>query len=67
MLTGPSPAHLLGTDDLGRDVLTRLLYGARLSLGAACLAVAIATVAGRADRPGRRLSGRAGSTTRSCG
>ena len=46
MLTGPSPAHLLGTDDLGRDVLTRLLYGARLSLGAACLAVAIATVAG---------------------
>ena len=46
MLTRPSPAHLLGTDDLGRDVLTRLLYGARLSLGAACLAVAIATVAG---------------------
>jgi peptide/nickel transport system permease protein len=46
MLTAPSFAHLLGTDDLGRDVLTRLLYGARLSLGAACLAVAIATLAG---------------------
>ena len=46
MLAGPSPAHPLGTDDLGRDVLTRLLYGARLSLGAACLAVAIATLAG---------------------
>ena len=46
MLAGPSSAHLLGTDDLGRDVLTRLLYGARLSLGAACLAVAIATLAG---------------------
>jgi len=46
MLTAPSSAHLLGTDDLGRDVLTRLLYGARLSLGAACLAVAIATLAG---------------------
>ncbi|HUM14844.1 MAG TPA: ABC transporter permease [Candidatus Nitrosotalea sp.] len=46
MLAGPSLAHPLGTDDLGRDVLTRLLYGARLSLGAACLAVAIATVAG---------------------
>ena len=46
MLTAPSAAHLLGTDDLGRDVLTRLLYGARLSLGAACLAVAIATLAG---------------------
>jgi len=46
MLTAPSPAHLLGTDDLGRDVLTRLLHGARLSLGAACLAVTIATLAG---------------------
>ena len=46
MLAGPSTAHPLGTDDLGRDVLTRLLYGARLSLGAACLAVAIATLAG---------------------
>ena len=46
MLTAPSSAHPLGTDDLGRDVLTRLLYGARLSLGAACLAVAIATLAG---------------------
>jgi peptide/nickel transport system permease protein len=28
----PSPQHLLGTDDLGRDELTRLLYGARVSL-----------------------------------
>lgn len=46
MLAGPSLAHLLGTDDLGRDVLTRLLHGARLSLGAACLAVTIATLAG---------------------
>jgi peptide/nickel transport system permease protein len=27
--TGPSAAHLLGTDDLGRDLLSRLLYGAR--------------------------------------
>jgi peptide/nickel transport system permease protein len=27
--TGPSTAHLLGTDDLGRDLLSRLLYGAR--------------------------------------
>lgn len=45
-LIPPSSRYLLGTDDLGRDVLTRLLYGARLSLGAACLAVAIATVAG---------------------
>ena len=31
-LAPPSSAHLLGTDDGGRDVLTRLLYGARVSL-----------------------------------
>ncbi|WP_394649936.1 ABC transporter permease [uncultured Deinococcus sp.] len=32
-LSGPSAAHLLGTDQLGRDVLTRVLSGARISLG----------------------------------
>ncbi len=31
-LSGPSSAHLLGTDDLGRDVLSRLLYGGRVDL-----------------------------------
>ena len=31
-LSGPSAKHLLGTDEAGRDVLTRLLYGARISL-----------------------------------
>ena len=31
-LQGPSRAHLLGTDDLGRDTFSRLLYGARISL-----------------------------------
>lgn len=31
-LLGPSPTHWLGTDSLGRDLLTRLIYGARLSL-----------------------------------
>ena len=29
MLDGPSAVHLLGTDDLGRDVFSRLIYGAR--------------------------------------
>ncbi|HEV2126387.1 MAG TPA: peptide ABC transporter permease, partial [Chloroflexota bacterium] len=31
--TPPGAAHPLGTDDLGRDVLTSALYGARVSLG----------------------------------
>ncbi len=38
-LLGPSSLHLLGTDQLGRDVWTRLLYGLRLDLQVACLAV----------------------------
>lgn len=37
-LEGPSAAHLLGTDNLGRDILSRLLFGSRLSLGTAVLA-----------------------------
>jgi ABC-type dipeptide/oligopeptide/nickel transport system permease subunit len=37
----PSPAHLLGTDQLGRDVLTRLVYGARISLTVGFVAEAI--------------------------
>lgn len=40
----PSNQHLLGTDDLGRDRLARLLYGARLSLLLAPLAAAITTL-----------------------
>lgn len=41
-LSGPSPGHLLGTDNLGRDVLSRLVFGARTSLYAAALAVVLA-------------------------
>ncbi len=32
ILLPPSPTHVLGTDDLGRDLFTRILYGARVSL-----------------------------------
>jgi peptide/nickel transport system permease protein len=45
-LASPSWQHPLGTDQLGRDVLSRLIYGARLSLGAAAIAVAVATLLG---------------------
>ena len=38
---GPSVAHLLGTDSLGRDVLARLIYGARISLSVGLLAPVI--------------------------
>ena len=31
-LEAPSPTHLLGTDQIGRDVLSRMLYGSRVSL-----------------------------------
>jgi peptide/nickel transport system permease protein len=42
----PSQAHLLGTDYLGRDVLARLLYGARSSLSTGFLVVIIAVLVG---------------------
>lgn len=45
-LQAPSGAHLLGTDKLGRDVLSRLLYGARVDLQVAFLAVLIPFVSG---------------------
>lgn len=46
MLEGPSAAHWLGTDDLGRDVVSRLMYGGANSLYAALLAVAVGLVIG---------------------
>lgn len=46
ILSGPSVAHWLGTDDLGRDVLSRLIVGTRVSLLASCIAVAIAAIVG---------------------
>ncbi len=45
-LKPPSAAHWLGTDALGRDVLSRILYGAQVSLQIQIVAVLIALVAG---------------------
>jgi peptide/nickel transport system permease protein len=44
----PSPANPLGTDDLGRDVLLRLAYGARVSLAVGLATALVATVIGTA-------------------
>lgn len=46
LLAPGGPEYLLGTDELGRDMLTRLLYGGRLSLVTGLLPVVLATVVG---------------------
>lgn len=45
-LAGPGPAHLMGTDEIGRDLLTRVLYGARTSLWFGLVATIISMVIG---------------------
>jgi len=45
-LAAPSSAHLFGTDQLGRDILSRVLHGARISLWIALLVPAIASLLG---------------------
>lgn len=45
---GPSLHHPLGLDELGRDLLSRLLYGARYTLGGALIAVGASAAAGTA-------------------
>lgn len=42
----PSAFHLLGTDDIGRDVLSRIIYGSRVSLEVGLIAVGIAIAVG---------------------
>lgn len=42
LLAGPSAEHWLGTDDLGRDIYTRMLFGSRISLQAALISVGLA-------------------------
>ena len=45
-LAGPSRAHLMGTDDLGRDILARMLYGGRISLAVGLAAMLMAITVG---------------------
>jgi len=46
MLAAPSSSHLLGTDDLGRDIFSRLIYGAPATVYASLLAVGVAVAIG---------------------
>lgn len=45
-LQGPSAAHWLGTDQLGRDTLSRIIYGARVAMGIAVFSIGIGAFVG---------------------
>ncbi|MDO8943700.1 MAG: ABC transporter permease, partial [Desulfobacterales bacterium] len=45
-LQGPSQAHPFGTDSLGRDILSRVIYGARISILIGLISVSISLVPG---------------------
>ena len=65
-LDGGEAGYLLGTDDQGRDVLSAIMFGARISLLVGLASVALAMVLGVALGPRRRLRRRHGSTRSSC-
>jgi peptide/nickel transport system permease protein len=44
--TGPSSAHLFGVDQLGRDIFSRVIYGARVSLEVALISTSVAVILG---------------------
>jgi len=46
ILIGPNSRHLFGTDELGRDVLSRMIWGSRVSLAVGFVAIGIATIIG---------------------
>lgn len=47
-LHSPSAAHIFGTDELGRDIMARIVHGARISLVVGCAAIAFALFVGGA-------------------
>ena len=58
----PRCAHLLGTDELGRDMLNLTVHGARISMLIGLLATVVTVVVGRGRRHRRRASSAAGPT-----
>ena len=46
ILEGPSPQHIFGTDDLGRDIFSRILYGGRISLIVSLSSVVLGMILG---------------------
>ena len=62
----PSAAHWFGTDQLGRDLYTRVVHGTHLTLEAALVAVGVGLLVGALVGPARRVRRRRCSTTSSC-
>ena len=66
-LAAPSLAHPFGLDELGRDILARVLAGARISFLVGLTVVIVSAVGRHAARRGRRLLRRRASTMSSAG
>ena len=63
---GGNRAFPLGTDALGRDMLSRIIYGARISLFIGLSVMVVSAVVGRRARPDGRLVRAASSMSSSC-
>ena len=56
MLQAPSPGHWLGTDELGRDTLSRTIHAARISMQVAVIAAGVGLTFGTLIGVSRRIS-----------
>ena len=65
-MTGGTAKYLLGTDEQGRDVLSALMYGARISLFVGAASVLLSLLIGVSARAASRATSAAASTRSSC-